>query len=224
MKKILAVLILSLVLHHAQAQELTDYSSPLCSRDEIGLSITPTTTLQTASIQAGALVSIIGSLVKNDLYIVIPFPVPFSLEYDHWFNERIALGVCLNTDIVSCLPLFALGNVSIMPDMKVSLYNGETVRFYSKLAVGYSSAVWCYSKDGKMSFGAKPSMELLSQYLGISATSKSSLLAYMLFPPLGFQLNPFCIDMRTSVNNLVCFCEFGFGTAGWGSLGLKMLF
>lgn len=223
MKKFFAVFILCLILIPAWAQELPEESAPQYSRNEIGLSVTSGTTLQATAFSVGALASLIGSLIKNDLYIVIPAPVPVSLEYDHWFNDRIALGVCLNTDIISCLPKFALGNVSIMPDLKVSLYHNEKIRFYSKIAAGYSTTVWCYNDGEKVQYGTVPTSELLAQ-MGLSSLNKSTLIAFMLFPPFGFQFNPVCMDVSTAVKNLDFFCEFGFGTQGACALGFKMLF
>ena len=143
MKKLFSIIALCLILMPCKAQSATennDLRSRMTNKNEIGLSVITGTGLQSAAFQASALVSVIGPLVKNDIFVMIPVPIPFSLEYDHWLNDKVALGVSLNTDIVSGLPYIIVGNISIMPDVKLSWLSDNNLRIYSKLAAGYSGS------------------------------------------------------------------------------------
>lgn len=225
MKKLFSIIALCLILMPCKAQSATesnDLRSRMTNKNEIGLSVITGTGLQSAAFQASALVSLIGSLVKNDIYIMIPVPIPFSLEYDHWLNEKVALGVSLNTDIVSGLPYIIVGNISIMPDVKLSWLSDNNLRIYSKLAAGYSGSFYRVQSEDDIRYGSVRSSDLTSQ-LG-QELKLGSWLMFMICPPVGIQLSPFCMDVNTAVKNLDFFCELGVGTLGYGKFGFKMYF
>ena len=211
MKKLLSVLLLCLLLFPARAQE------PEWRYNEIGVSGFAVTGLQAAGVAVGGLYSFIGTLFReNDIYFVMPIPVPLSIEYDHWFNDIFAAGLSLNADMLSFLPEGAVGNFSVMPDIKLSWLRDEKVRVYSKVAAGYSTTLLYYTDDitGKPGIIRAPFARSLS----------SNLIGFMITPSFGIQINPLCIDVHTAVNNLDFCCEFGFGTLGMASFGFKTYF
>ena len=238
MKKLISIVFLLFLLLPLRAQE-----EDLCARqlrsNEIGLSVNVGTGYQAAAILAGSLTSFVGSIVKNDFYLVIPVPIPFSLEYDHWFNDKLAAGISLNTDLISALPYLMVGNLSAMPVVKYSWMNDQSIRIYSKAALGFSATMLSMQddyNDGKMETqfvtgfdylkklnneGVDLAGRPLSDYV---AALPSALLLFKFIPLFGVQLSPLCVDISTASKNLDFFLELGFGTLGAANCGFKMYF
>ena len=215
MKKLLTIVLLCVTLLPARAQEAAVPASP-ASSNEIGVALLTGTYFQAVGLVAGGLGSLITSVSENGLYMSLPFLVPVSVEYAHWFNDRIAVGASLNADIVSFLPELAFGRISVMPDFRYRWLNLDTFKIYSKIAAGYSE---CFlmdpGEDGKMAIGSyKPNFQDLWSYM----TGDFGNL------PLGFQLSPICAEGHTGLKGLDYFCELGIGPLGFCSFGLKKCF
>ena len=245
MKKLFATLAMALVLLPAFAQEVTEDIQPEAPQlpepevqlpvqqnplNEIDLSISTGTGLQVAGIYASFFLSLFGSLLSNDTYIVIPFFVPaLSMEYDRWINDKFAIGASVNADIVSALPSLLVGNVAVMPDVKFRWLDKPSVKLYSKLAIGYSTTIYGNSKDGKLNIKQLPAGYLSS--LGdidsldsFQSFMTSSILRFWLIPPFGIQAVPIGIDLGSPSQKVHGFLELGIGTQGSMTFGIKTAF
>lgn len=224
MKRIIPILLLCcFFLQPARAREADSLAVTQPCSNGIGVSVISGTGAQIATVYLSALVSLIASLAENNIHIAFPTPVPFSLEYERWLNDNLALGICLNTDIISAMPLLAFGNLSAMPTVKYRWVKTNSLSLYSKAAAGYSGSFYCEIQDGKPVFKTIPQKVILEQ-LGSVSTESFPLFAYLIIPPFGLQLSPLCLSISLPAKNLDIFCEMGYGTLGWSNFGLKKYF
>ena len=185
-------------------------------RNEIGIALLGGTYYQVMGLAVGGLSSLAQSIIDKGLYIAIPIILPVSVEYAHWFNDRIAVGASLNTDIVSFLPELAVGRVCIMPDFRYRWLNHETFKMYSKIAAGYSESFMLYpGEDGKMT---------LSSYQPVYLDLWYSLVGGFPNLPIGYQISPICAEGHTGLEGIDYFCELGIGPLGFCTFGLKKYF
>ncbi len=215
MKKLFLTLILTLTLLPAYAQEDPN-PSRFAARDEFGAALLVGSYYQIAGVLTGGLGSLFESARNKGINLTIPFLCPVSVEYAHWFSDRIAVGAGFYFDYVSFLPkMSAVGQVSVMPDFRVVWLEGDDFKLYSKIAVGYSQGFELVKgNDGKL--------ELYPQFL--MSTPLDIIAGRSLNLPLGCQLSPLCAEGRTAFTNLDFYCECGIGVLGFCVLGLKKYF
>jgi len=215
MKKLLAIILLCAILLPARAQEGQSAPCP-AGRNELGVALFGGTYYQVSSLAGAGLISLGRSIRDRGLYIGIPIIFPVSVEYAHWFNDRIAVGASLSADIVSFLPEGVIGRVCIMPEFRYKWLNHESFKMYSKIAAGYSEGFELSpGEDGKMT---------LSSFAPVYLEMLYSLLWDMHSLPLGIQINPVCAEGHTGLEGIDYFCEFGIGPLGFCTFGLKKYF
>lgn len=248
MKKVLTTLFLSLcLLSPALAQDYPDslyvtqevpyaieefppveYQIPSFPKNELDFSLTLGTGLQSIGVFVSFAASVIGSIAGSisgeyDSYIVIPIIIPSpAIEYNRWINDSFAVGAVFNTDIVSFLPNFLLGNISLMPEVKYRWLNKEKVKLYSKFAVGFLGSLYLQQNDEGGGYTAK--FGNLASFTGMFSDNTSRLLRAYFYPPVGYQVTPLGIDFTAADKNLGFFMEAGFGSQGLLTLGLKKTF
>lgn len=227
MKKLLAFILLSiLALQPLRAQEVSgaQTSVPDYPRNEIGLSLSVGTDLQALAIAGSMLTSIVGTIINNDTFAVIPIFVPVNLEYNRWLTERLAVGVDLSTDTVSALPYIIVSNISVMPDVKYKWLSFNRFGMYSKLAAGGKwLLVGSRTEEG---------MKLVEGYSALRNDTADinlfdrgvSFTRYVMLSPVAWQLSPLCFEVSTAAGNLDFFLELGYGVQGAFTFGLKKLF
>lgn len=230
MKRLLAALFLILLFLPARAQEIPEVTLPevrLEVPNEIDLSLSLGTGLQTVGIYGSFFASLIGSLINNDAVIIVPFFIPgLSAGYDRWLNDWFAVGAGVYADVVSAMPYGFVGNFAIMPEVKFRWFNHDNLKLYSRLAAGYSTARYCIKtndgyKTGSLSTGW---MNYLDGIAPERLLTTSSFFWSTIFPPFGLQAVPIGIDINTAVRNLDAFIELGIGTQGIVTFGLKTAF
>ncbi len=246
MKKLVAILFFASVLLPSRAQEIITEGTvpavqsevqveipdeiqltvPQIPMNEIDLSLSFGTGLQTLGVYGSLVVSLLGSLISNDAVIIMPFFVPgLSIEYDRWLNDWFAVGGNVYADVVSAMPFGFVGNFSIMPEVKFRWLNRDNLRLYSKLSAGYSTSKYCIKINDEYRLDDIP-----TDWMGmINATNESKLISPLfsmawLFPPFGLQVVPIGIDFNTAAKNLDAFVELGIGTQGGLTFGLKKAF
>ena len=195
---------------------------PDFNRNEIDVSLTLGSGLQIVGAYASLIISILGSAIKDEFFVAVPFFVPsLSLEYDRWLNEKIAVGASINADVLSALPTALVANVSVMPDFKYRWLHRDKVSLYSKVALGYLNTIYASrDEEGKMVYGS-----LTGQYAQmLEEDFASAFWTAMIIPPIGWQVTPIGMDIITSARNLYFYMELGVGTQGAFTFGLKKTF
>lgn len=239
MKKLFATLSLAILLLPAFAQEVTEELGPEAPQlpapevqlpvqhnplNEIDLSIGLGTGLQVLGIEASLLVSLLGSLLTNDTFIMIPFFIPdLGIGYDRWINDKLAVGASIHADVVSALPIGFIGNFAIMPDVKFRWFDHGNLKMYSKLAAGYSVPLIGSKDNGKLKIdkldvNTKGNIEDFRSFLTTTVGQ------FKYFPPVGIQAVPLGIEIGTAARGVNGFVEFGAGTQGYVTFGMKTAF
>lgn len=230
MKRVFAAIALSiLLLQPARAQESMEIEleapAPAVPKNAVALSFSVGTGLQFSALYLSTIVSLIGSLVVNDTFILAPFLIPGpSLEYERWLSDEVAVGVSLTSDTVSALPLLIISNVGILPTVKYKWLDNGNLRVYSKAAIGYGHTFAASWADGK--FTMIPTSEYSKNLFGsVTKNPEGALYSNMIFPALAVQFNLLCFEIPMSkTGDFKFFMELGAGTQGVCSFGIKEAF
>ena len=228
MKKLFATLLLSISLFQAaRAQEVPEeqYAVPAFPKNEIGLSLSLGTDLQAAALAGSMLVSFIGTIIKNDVFAVIPIFVPLNLEYYRWTSEKLAFGASLGTDTVSALPYVLASNISLMPEVKYKFLDTNGFSMYSKAGLGFKYLFLGVQDGDKLRFEWDYPASMLGEIRDVDLFDLGNLYArYVFLSPIAFQLSPLCFEIETAAKNLSVGIELGYGVQGVVNVGLKKTF
>ncbi len=236
MKKLFVSIILNiLALYPAAAQdalpgipqetplELPQEAPKSFPKNEIGVSLCLGTGLQGAGIIGSRLLSLIGTVITNDLVLIIPTYIPgLTISYDHWLNEKFAVGVNVGVDAVSGLPYMFVGNVCVAADFKYNWLDTGSLRMYSRACGGFMISIFAnQDENGKLTSRIAREDMLLT---GSEQATAANRIVNAVFPPFALQVNPLCVDVRTALNGVNFFAELGYGTQGTLQLGFKKMF
>ena len=229
MKKLFAALLLSISLFQAaRAQEVPEeqYAVPAdFPKNEIGMSLSLGTDIQSAALAGSMLVSFFGTLVNNDIFAFIPILVPMNLEYYRWTSENLAFGASLGTDSVFALPYLFASNVSLVPEVKYKYLITNGFSMYAKAGLGLKYLILGVNSGDGMHFEWNSPIALLDEFYDIDLSDPGSLYAKFVFlSPLAFQISPVCFEIETAAKNLSVGIELGYGVQGVVNVGLKKTF
>ena len=226
MKRVFAAITLSiLLLQPARAQESMEIEleapAPAVPKNAIDFSMSFGSGLQIMSYYAGGLISLLGSVISNNTFIVIPIAIPGpSVEYERWVDDKIAVGAGLSADVVSALPYLVVGNIGIMPFVKYKWLDNGNIRIYSKAAAGYVKNLAGTINDDKFEF-----IDIQRDLFAEMQQGPQAFTAYSwVLPVIGLQFSPLCFEIPMSRLNQCFFIELGMGTKGECTFGIKKAF